>query len=686
MAVATSGPVGIELVDERRVTINAKTKEGIRCRTMAEFAEQEVIIPSGKYQDLRFKLDRQPYTRLLYDEIDSGRYTEFVITGPSQSGKSLVGFVIPILYHLFERNETVIAAAPDDDIARDRWNQAIEPVLMRTRFAEYLPTSGKGSKGGSASAIQFRHGPILKWMTAGGSDKSRASFTSRVVCMTETDGFDRRTSTSEEANKIAQIEARVRSYSTMFQRIYKECTLTTKHGHTWERFIAGSGTEIYLRCPHCGGWVLPGRDDLVGWKDAESEKAALDGATFACRICGELWSEEERRAANREARLVHRGQTIDQDGEISGDMPDTLTLGFRWSAVHNLLLTAGDIGLDEWRAARATDEDSEQRRMSQFVWAVPFEPTGVDLDDLTTESVQRRQLGFGRGQVPDGFELVTLGIDINQLVAHWTAIAWKPDKTGHIIDYGKTGVVRKAEVDAAKEQCRIADEPYKALPPEVLDVAIFEALHRLHERIGSTWTKADYHLVLIDARWSTSAVAKAIRRLQDKRWMALMGLGIGQVGSGFHQPKKQTGDKWWLGDGAYEEYLDIHKQRFVIADANHWKTWLHHRLSIGEGDDGGAGRLTLFASIQPEEHFEFARHLTAERQVEKKFPTRGYQKVWEPVRRQNHWLDATYIACVAGHRLNFGNRTAVKPRSSQPMSGSAPVGQPAYTFQNPQWR
>ena len=56
--------------------------------------------------------------------------------------------------------------------------------------------------------------------------------------------------------------------------------------------------------------------------------------------------------ANAGGRLLHEGQSIDEQGNVVGDMPQTDTLGFRWSAVNNLFLTGGDVAADEWRGGR----------------------------------------------------------------------------------------------------------------------------------------------------------------------------------------------------------------------------------------------------------------------------------------------------------------------------------------------
>src|SRR5450432_2600087 len=73
-----------------------------RLRSMREFAEAEIVIPDGPFAGRRFRCSRQPYTGLWFDAVDSGHWQRCVATGPTQSGKTLSCFVIPLLYHLFE--------------------------------------------------------------------------------------------------------------------------------------------------------------------------------------------------------------------------------------------------------------------------------------------------------------------------------------------------------------------------------------------------------------------------------------------------------------------------------------------------------------------------------------------------------------------------------------------------------
>jgi hypothetical protein len=80
---------------------------------MRAFAEEEIVIPDGPFAGRRFRCSRQPYTASWFAEVDSGNWSRYVATGPTQSGKTLACFVIPLLYHLFELQETVICGLPE---------------------------------------------------------------------------------------------------------------------------------------------------------------------------------------------------------------------------------------------------------------------------------------------------------------------------------------------------------------------------------------------------------------------------------------------------------------------------------------------------------------------------------------------------------------------------------------------
>jgi hypothetical protein len=414
-----------------------------RVRSMRAFAEAEVVIPDGPFAGRRFRCERQPYTGLWLDQVDSGRWSRCVATGPTQSGKTLACFVIPLLYHLFELGETVICGLPDMDMAADKWRLDLLPVIERSQYRNLLPGKGAGSRGARlVETIRFGNGATLKFMSGGGGDKSRAGFTARVLVVTETDGMDSPGTASREADKITQLEARTRAYGDR-KRIYLECTVSTENGRTWREYQQGSKSRIVLPCPGCKAWVTPEREHLTGWQGAQSRAEAKGAGAFTCPNCGQVWSDEERVAANLHGRVLHDEQSFDvqQADVIVGQPPQTDTLGFRWSAVNNLFLSPGELAADEWRASRAADEEAAEREMRQFVWALPVAPAQWQQSALEPHQLTARMVeGMVKGIVPATAQFLTMGVDLGKYVAHWIAVAWSPCACGHVVDYGRIDV------------------------------------------------------------------------------------------------------------------------------------------------------------------------------------------------------------------------------------------------------
>ena len=613
---------------------------------MRQFAEEELILFTGDYRGKRFRVARQPVTGLLLDAIDSGRYTMFVITGPSQSGKTVVGFILPTLYHLFEHGEDVICGVPDLNMVRDKWEKALYPAIEATRYRDLLPRRGAGSRGGSnMSAVQFRNGATLRFMTSGGDDKNRAGYTGRVLVVTEFEAFGESAEKSTEADKLEQLLARQRSYRGPRRRTYLECTVTIEQGATWRMYKAGTESRIAMPCPKCNGWMVPSNADsdrkqLVGWEDAANEFEAHEGASYACGLCGQRLSEAERFEANRWAVLVHRGQTI-EGGAVVGEHPKTRTLGFRWSAFNNAFLTAGDIAEDEFRARNDPDEDNASRRIHQFVWALPYQPSAMDSTPLNWEDVKRRTDREAKGIVPINTQWLTVGLDLGKYLAHYVVIAWRADLRGHVVDYGRFEIptdqlgVERATLAALRQ---LRDETLLmgwAWPGGTAKDG--------HKRPDQVWIDSNYHE-------SQQAVytwcRETAQNLRSELCRPCVGRSAGQQRSlVYRHPKATSATIKLVGEEFHIVWLKADAMHVVEVNADYWKSWVHQRFRTPGTEPGS---LTLFHSPSANEHHAFAKHITAEKQLEEFIAGKGMQVRWDRIRRDNHWFDCSYLACAAG--------------------------------------
>lgn len=609
-----------------------------RLRSMRQFAEDEIVLPSGPFTGSRFRCHRQPYTGLWFDQVDSGRWSRLVATGPTQSGKSLTCFVIPLIYHLFEYGETVICGLPDMDMASDKWREDILPIIERSKYRRQLPAKGSGSRGGLVQSIQFRNGATLKFMSGGGGDKSRAGFTSRVLVITETDGMDEAGRESREADKVSQLLARTRAFGNR-ARIYMECTVSTEAGRTWQEYTHGTKSCIVLPCPHCQAWVSPEREHLVGWQEAGSQIEARNTGRFSCPACSESWTDEERITANRSGRLMHDGQTI-ENSEVAGPAPQTDTLGFRWSAVNNLFLSAGEIAGDEWRASRAADEENAERERRQFVWCLPVVPTKWTDAEIEVHELACRIADVPRGVVPATAQFLTAAMDLGKYLNHWVVVAWSPGPFAHVVDYGR--------IEVASDDLGV-------------EAATMVALRQFRSLATAGWPKESEmlkpQLALVDAGYMTDVVY-AFCRETGNRFIASVGRGAGQQHQQTYNRQTQTGSVVrHLGEGFHINWLPQANTFLTEVDADHWKTWVHQRLVTPTTSPGA---MTLFQASSTE-HLAFAKHLTAEVKTEEFIAGKGMVIKWERRRRQNHWFDALYNACAAGHYCGVRLVEEVKP-------------------------
>lgn len=611
----------------------AQSMRAPRLRTMREFAEQELIIPDGPYQGERFNVDTQPYARLALDAMDGADWNKFAAVGPSQTGKTLLFFVLPLLYHLFEMDETVICGVPSLDVVADKWRDDIKPAIESTRYRECLPTQGPGSRDGDKpTRVSFTNGAVLRFMTAGGGDKARAAFTSRVLIITELDGFDKSAKTSREADKVSQLIARTEAYGSR-KRIYMECTASTTKGRIWKEFNDGSAGEILVPCPACKKHVLPEREHLVGWESAENILDARDAAEFACPSCGALWSESERVKAVAKGLLIHRGQEVKR-GKVTGPLPRTDTMGFRWSAVHNLFQTAGDLGMQEWRADRDPDEENAKKQMLQFYWAKPYDPPMIDLTSLEQSAIIGRQTDDPRGYAPADTEYLGAAMDLGKHLCYWGVVAMKFGVTPHVVDYG---VFDTYVTELGTKQ------------------ALMTTMERFAEMVYGGWkfgsAPMSPKLAVIDSggasegeAWST--LVYRFCKEHGIPFLPFKGFGVSQdMGRKYTHPTKRTNQIRAMGDEYHVTKLQEDGVFLLRSNVDHWKTHVHEALQIPTDQEGA---MTLFQHEDRMPHRTFAKHLTAEKQVKEFVAGVGGGDVvhWEKVRKDNHFLDVMHMALV----------------------------------------
>jgi phage terminase large subunit GpA-like protein len=489
--------------------------------------------------------------------------------------------------------------------------------------------------------MRFGNGCSLKWMSGSGGDEKRSSYTARVVVATEVDKMDTAGEVSREADPITQAEGRLKSYLPEERIIYLECTVSIEEGAIWQNYQQGSAGKIVKRCPRCREWVTPEREHLRGFETATNEFEAETGGYIVCPACETPITEAQRREMNRGAKLLHRGQEIDAEGNITGELPATWTLGFRWNAFDNhAQLTIGGLALEEYHITEAEDEQAKTKAVNQYTWTTPYKPPTLDLKPLVMAEVRERFDDMcTRDTVPADAEVFVGAIDCGKRFLHWGACAFRPEARGLLLAYG-----------------RWENPPVEGDEAVHVERAILSGLESLRDEVflagfrspdGRQWMPQQ---VLVDAGYMPEAVyAFAAEEASQERFRPTIGRGSTQVDKryrSYRAPKKTSAEIVAIGE-EYHIVWDQKRGAFRLeANADAWKVRLFRAL---QAPVGGPGSIGFFESTNRKEHNTLAKHLTAEKPYETFEPGRGRVTQWMVVSSANHYLDVCYMLQVAGH-------------------------------------
>lgn len=617
-------------------------------RSFRQWITEELVIPSGRFEGERFDIETQPVLSLWIDAVDDPQWTDCVFQAVTQMGKTLFGFVAPMLWHTCEQAEDFILGVPFGDMASNKWDADILPVLMASPTLRKLrPVRGSGSGGGKVrDAVTLAHGATIKIMSAGSDDAGKAGFTARCFSITEAARFSQNGATSVETDPLRQLRGRQRSFPRADRRTYIEGTVTVETELPWRLRPDSTRSRILAECPHCGRWIAPDRDDLIGWREARTEVEAANVTHWRCPKCTTKITEPERRDMVRAAKLIHAGQRVEKGGRVVGSHPQSTRLFFHATPFVNLLLGPQDIGVEEWLAARippdTADRTQADRELSQFVWSQPYtEPVAEGEIELSRTSIATRMIALPRGVVPPDVVYLTLGVDMGESRSWFVLLASRTDGTLHVVDYGDFDV--RSDLASPK-------------------VAMKAALKDFWETtVSAGWQVRDGDTILphqswVDAGHEETAVWEFVREVNTRQTlgqsvMAARGRGETQIGQEKFTPQKKTGNQVRQVDPAgawYVEWVRRGRCFEIHWDADNCKVAAQHSLSI---PTHASGAITLFAGTS-RIHERFARHICAERRRPEHKP--GQRPKWKFFRTgANHLLDALAEAYCAQMRLGY---------------------------------
>ncbi len=309
----------------------------------------------------------------------------------------------------------------------------------------------------------------------------------------------------------------------------------------------------------------------------------------------------------------------------------------------------------------------------------PPDATESETGLLRPADLLRRLSGYPRGVVPRGCTLVTQGIDCHGpgdptrlgkskgLV--WVVVAWKPDGTAYVIDFGHTDWVPLTTRHTI-EEAHAAD-----------DIDIPRALRRRRDEwlakppVDEAGNQVSIRATMIDTRYRTEAIVRTLPEIPGAIGWTGHGKSGGCVQSGGYNPPRNAtvGDGWYIPE----------RSREFHGNADRWKEFVHDRCRVTINEPSS---IAFFDPTKCESEkaataaiAELCQHICAEQIIEepnkagivvRKFAgIDAGGRISEGAARVNHGLDALAMASAAANLLGIRLGVTIQPVAKRTTPG-----------------
>jgi len=292
----------------------------------------------------------------------------------------------------------------------------------------------------------------------------------------------------------------------------------------------------------------------------------------------------------------------------------------------------------------------------------PPDESGIETVGLTAHKVASRISGLPQGQYHTDTQHVTVGIDVGKYYSHWVKIGWWGNAIGNVIDYG---VMENPGMGSSVDKKAVMS-------------ALLPAMHQWRTDITADG-RLDF--CLIDSGDFTEAVYEFVRQVGGTPFAAAKGWDTGR----YRQPLSPTNDKKPFHE-CYAARQPEERIWLYHVHTEYWKQWLQERFvtdTFSDQQQFNDGTLSLFASGDKKKHTSYSHHIVAEERRDTFEEGKGLIRKWVVVNRNNHYLDATALACAAAGCLGVrivareSVQNIPKPKKPQPRAPIVnPYGQP----------
>ncbi|MFV7281592.1 phage terminase large subunit family protein [Citrobacter cronae] len=176
----------------------------------------------------------------------------------------------------------------------------------------------------------------------------------------------------------------------------------------------GDRRRWYWPCPHCGEYFQPAMEAMTGYRETSDLVKASEAAHIDCPHCSGMITADRKRELNGKGVWLREGQTIDREGNITGEARRSRIASFwmegpaaayqTWAQLVYKLLTAE-------QDYEATGSEETLKTVINTDWGLPYLPRAAS-EQRRADVLMLRAEDYGKRLVPPKVRFLLASVDV----------------------------------------------------------------------------------------------------------------------------------------------------------------------------------------------------------------------------------------------------------------------------------
>ncbi len=390
---------------------------------VADAVKDYMRVPMGAGNSVPWDPNLAPYVIEPMNCLASREYDAVVFVGPARTGKTIGLIDGWIVYNIVCDPADMLVIQVSEEKAREHSKKRLDRTFRSSPEVKSRLSPRRNDN--NVYDRTFRAGNYLKLGWPSVNIMSSSDYKS--VALTDYDRFPEDIDGEGDAYSLAS--KRTTTFMSSGMTLVESSPGRDIRDTKWRRttpheappttgilslYNRGDRRRLYWPCPHCGEYFQPEMDNMTGYRESGDPVLASEAVFLQCPACKGRITPDMKRSLNMKCVWLRDGQSIDSDGNISGDGRRSRIASFwmegpaaayqTWAQLIYKFLTAEQ----EYETTRS---EETLKTVINTDFGRPYLPR-ASMEQRKSELLEQRAEETPKRSVPEGVQFLAATVDV----------------------------------------------------------------------------------------------------------------------------------------------------------------------------------------------------------------------------------------------------------------------------------